>query len=304
MTKGDQVTGIVFDIQRFSLHDGPGIRTTVFFKGCPLRCAWCQNPEALSAEPEMAFYADRCQGCFQCAAVCPEAAIVKDPHRRIDEAVCTACGLCAAVCPEDAIRHIGRAWTAGDLATELLKDRDFFTHTGGGVTLSGGEPMQQWPFLSRLLPQLKAEGIHVTLETSGLFQWEHITPLLEHLDLVYCDLKHMDDAIHRRITGGGNSAILTTFARLSETAIALTARMPVIPGMNDAAANIRATAALLKRCGHERIILLPYHRLGEAKLPRLNTRQRPLHLESPGQAALSALCAAFEKAGIHATVSD
>jgi glycyl-radical enzyme activating protein len=212
MAPRDPQEGLLFDLQRFSLHDGPGIRSTVFFKGCPLRCRWCQNPESHTCTPEMAFYQERCQACFCCEAVCPEQAITRRPEARIDFARCSACGACAAVCDSQAIVTIGQRWPVDRLVAEIEKDRDFFEDSGGGVTLSGGEPMGQHAFLACLLPALKARGRHVALETCGVFTWQQMEPLLPHLDLIYFDLKHMAPDIHRDLTGRDNTLIQSTAA--------------------------------------------------------------------------------------------
>ncbi len=297
-------TSIIFDVQRFSLHDGPGIRSTVFFKGCPLRCVWCQNPESQRREPEMAFYAGRCQACFACETVCPADAITRDPQHRIMFSRCTGCGECAAVCPRQGIRQIGRAWSSAVLLRELLKDRDYFETSGGGVTLSGGEPMLHSAYLAGLLPRLKEANLHVNLETCGLFRWEQIEPLLPYLDLIYFDLKLMDSETHRRLTGQDNQIILDNFSRLAGSFPALQARMPIVPGMNDDAGNIAATAHFLTRHGQQTIHCLPYHNLGEAKLARLGSALQPLGLDSLSASDLEPIKNAFETRGIHVVIYD
>ncbi|MCP3954406.1 MAG: glycyl-radical enzyme activating protein, partial [Desulfobacterales bacterium] len=262
---------IIFDVQRFSLHDGPGIRTTVFFKGCPLRCAWCQNPESWEPGPEIAFYEHLCRQCFTCLTVCEEQAIFKQADQRVDYGRCSACGKCADACVDDALRVVGRAWTVSDLVAELHKDVDYFETSGGGVTLSGGEPMLQAEYLRELLPELKKRKTHVTLETCGLFNWRGMESLLPFLDLVYYDLKIMAADAHERLTGTVNGPVLENFTRLFKADVALQARMPVIPDINDGEANIRDTAGFLLENGQASIHLLPYHNMGEAKIPRLHT---------------------------------
>jgi pyruvate formate lyase activating enzyme len=295
-------TATVVDIQRFSLHDGPGIRTTVFFKGCVLRCAWCQNPESLRPAPEMAYYRERCASEWRCAAVCPRGAILADPHQRVDFANCDACGRCVEACGHDALRLVGRRFDVATLAREILKDRDFFRDSGGGVTLSGGEPMMQAAFLQRLLPLLAAEDLHVTMQTCGMFPWARMEPLLPHLDLVQFDLKHMDSAAHERLTGAGNAPILDNFARLARSGVRLEARMPMIPGLNDDPENIRAVARFLARHGHSTLRCLPYHDLGEAKLPRLAPILAPLGRASLLPPALEPIARRFGEEGIDVTL--
>lgn len=303
MTAGTRDAAIV-DIQRFSLHDGPGIRTTIFFKGCALRCAWCQNPESLRIRQEMAFYSERCQNTMRCAAVCPEDAIIEGPDRRIDFAKCTACGLCAEACDHDAIRLIGTHLDEETLVAEILKDRDFFIDSGGGVTLSGGEPMMQAVYLKRFLPRLKAHGLHIAMQTGGLFNWAHIEPLLSHLDLIYFDLKHMDSEAHKRLTGAGNEQILDNFSRIVKSGVRIEARMPVVPGLNDDAENIRATARFLEGQGHAALHCLAYHNLGEAKISRIAPILAPLGMPSLDPDALHDMARRFKEEGIDVIICD
>jgi pyruvate formate lyase activating enzyme len=302
MVPRDLQEGLLFDVQRFCLHDGPGIRTTVFFKGCPLRCRWCQNPESHTPTPEMAFYRERCQACFRCEAVCPEQAITRRPEARIDFARCSACGACAAVCDPQAIVMIGQRWTVDRLVVEIEKDRDFFEDSDGGVTFSGGEPMGQHAFLARLLPPLKACGRHVTLETCGVFAWNRLEALLPHLDLIYFDLKHMAPDIHTALTGMDNTLIQENFRRLSPRFSHLRARMPLVPGINDDETNLRATARFLRTHRHDRIHCLPYHHLGEAKLPRLQTDLKPLNVARMTSERFDWVKDLFSQEGIHADV--
>ena len=302
MAQRDSHEGLLFDLQRFSLHDGPGIRTTVFFKGCPLHCRWCQNPESLTHAPEMAFYHERCESCFRCEAVCPEQAIISQPEARIDFSLCSACGACTAVCHQRAIVTIGFTWPIDRLVAQLVRDRDFYQDSGGGVTLSGGEPLGQHSFLTRLLPQLKAEGLHVALETCGVFAWQQIEPLLPHLDLIYFDLKHMAPDIHKALTGMDNTLIQENFKRLAPRFAHLRARMPLVPGMNDDEANLRATARFLREHRHDRIHCLPYHNLGEAKLARLQTDLKPLNTCRMTSERLDWVKDIFTQEGIHAVV--
>jgi len=298
----DPDKALIFDVQRFSLHDGPGIRTTVFFKGCPLRCIWCQNPESWRAEPEIAFYAKKCRGCFDCLAVCRENAILQCADKRIDYTRCAGCGDCATVCVQTALRVIGRIWTVAELVDELVKDFDYFEESEGGVTLSGGEPMQQARFLRALLPELKRSHIHIAMETCGHFSWEEMELLLPFLDLIYFDLKAMAPDSHQSLTGCTNERILRNFARLSSCFVNLKVRLPVIPGRNDDRANILATAGFLLKNGMHSIILLPYHNLGEAKLSSLHTDQKPLGINPQKAQDLDKVKVLFEAIGVKATI--
>ena len=295
---------LIFNIQRFCLHDGPGIRTTLFFKGCPLRCAWCQNPESIRREAEMAFFAARCRGCFQCAAACDSSAILRSEETRIDYGRCTVCGRCADVCPAESLTLVGRTWPMDVLVGEVLSDLDFYRDSGGGITLSGGEPLLQWRFLEAFLPKVKHKGVHVTLETSGFFAWAHIQPLLPFLDLIYFDLKHMDSKIHCQYTGTVNGRILDNFSRLSSALNPLVPRMPIVPGINDSEENIRETSRFLLCHGHHVIHGLPYHGLGADKVRWINSPLQPLHLASMDADACESVKQMFEKEGIHAVIYD
>ena len=195
-------------------------------------------------------------------------------------------------------------WSIDALVQEILRDKDYFEESRGGVTLSGGEPMMQAGYVEQLLPRLKEAGIHTNMETSGMFQWEQIEPLLPHLDLIYFDLKHMDGECHKRFTRQDNQVILSNFARLSEIFPSLQARMPIIPGMNDDLENVTATARFLTRHGHHTIHCLPYHNLGEAKIPRIDTPLSPLGLKSSSSDNLKRVKSTFEERRVHALIYD
>jgi pyruvate formate lyase activating enzyme len=295
---------VIFDIQRFSIHDGPGIRTTVFFKGCPLRCVWCQNPESHEKKPEIAFYAERCRGCFTCREVCPDGAIIGDRERRVDRSRCTVCGECVLHCPADSLRLVGMKWDVDSLIREILKDRDYFVDSGGGVTLSGGEPLMQPGFARLLLRRLREEKIHTAVETCGVFGLTEMKTLLPYLNLIYYDLKHMDGKRHREHTGADNRHILENFMRISKVFKHLHARMPVIPGLNNDEKNIKATARFLISAGRRDIHCLPYHNLGEAKIPRIHTSLRPMGLENADGDVMTRVKKLFKKEGINAVIYD
>lgn len=252
----------------------------------------------------MAFYAERCQTCFHCEAACSDDAIRRESTKRIDFSKCTHCGDCAKVCPHEAIRRIGVKWNIDDLLAELLKDKDFYEESGGGVTLTGGEPMYQFPFLQALLPRIKEAGIHVNMETCGVFNWTRLESLLPYLDLIYFDLKHIDSEVHEQITGVDNRSILENFTKLVEVFPAVQARMPIIPGKNDDPGNINATAHFLKSNGHNSIHCLPYHRLGEAKIPRIDTSLKPLDIGLLSAVQIEYIKTAFGERGVYATIYD
>lgn len=300
MSRDDRA--VVFDVQRFSLHDGPGIRTVVFFKGCALDCAWCHNPEAVRPSPELAYWAERCmEGCRECVGACPERALSDRRDGRVDWLRCSHCGLCAEACPADALVVVGRERGADDLLVEILRDRSFYERSGGGVTFSGGEPALHSAFLQRFLPMAKARGLHLALETAGACPWNLLEPLLDHLDLVLYDLKVMDGDEHRRLTGRDNADIQANLRLLLARGTNVEVRLPVVPGCNTDEANVRETARFLNRLGTNRLTLLPYNHLWEAKLPALDTSRTALGIRPPDRAFYDELRERFGLHGIQAT---
>jgi len=266
-------TGIVFNVQRFSTEDGPGIRTTVFFKGCPLRCAWCHNPEGLSPRPELIWYDVRCIGARDCLDACPVGALELTPQgMRIDRRTCDACGACAEACPAGALEVIGQAWTPEALLTEIQKDAVFYETSGGGVTLSGGEPMAQADFALALCRLCREAGLHVALDTCGAAAWTRYEEVLPLVDLVLYDLKIFDRGRHRAVTGADNARILDNARRVAAVGVPIWIRTPVIPGYTADAANVAALgdfiAAELPTV--ERWDLLAYTNLGGPKYRRLD----------------------------------
>ena len=244
--------GVIFEVREFCLHDGPGIRTTVFFKGCPLRCAWCQNPEGLSFEPQLLVNAARCNACGACMRVCPS------PD------ACTACGACVAVCPQGCRRVCGRRVTAEALAAELNAKADFFQAYGGGITFSGGEPLAQPDFLVELAGRLRP--VHLAVETSGYAAPDAYRRAVEAVDLVLQDLKHPDPGQHARFTGADPQPIFENLAWLKASGRPFIARIPLIPGVNDAPETLARFAELLRGpSGLQRVELLPYHLTAGAK---------------------------------------
>lgn len=264
--------GLIGDIGRHAVHDGPGIRTTIFFKGCPLHCPWCHNPEFISGKPEVAFYPEHCIGCGDCLAACPQGAITcADSGARLNRRLCTGCGLCAESCPALALRQVGRWHTVAGLAEIILRDRFFYETSGGGVTLSGGEPTRQLDFVGPLLQRLKREGLHTAIQTCGQFSWDDFAhAALDLLDLIYFDLKFFDPAQHARWLGHGNALILKNLQRLIQVrADDVVVRIPLIPGYTAVAENIAPLAEQVEELGVRRIALLPYHPWGIAKAEKI-----------------------------------
>jgi pyruvate formate lyase activating enzyme len=272
--KKSDLQGLIFDIRKYTLHDGPGVRTTVFFKGCPLSCLWCCNPESQASRPELVWVAERCLGCDLCLAECPAGALktADAGAKAVDRERCERCGRCAERCPGEALNLIGRWVTVGEVLAEVMRDALYFESSGGGLTLSGGEPLAQPDFAAELLRRYKHEekGESTAVETCGHVAWPVFERIAAEVDLFLFDIKHMDPAAHRRLTGRDNRLILENARRLAQAGRALVIRLPLIAGINDPRENLEATADFARSLpGVTRIDLLPYHRLGEPKYRRL-----------------------------------
>lgn len=258
--------GLIHKIERASLHDGPGIRTLVIMKGCPLRCLWCSSPYTQATKPEVLYIASQCTGCGRCIDACPENAITRSADGTLlqtDRSLCTGCGTCIAACVNGARQISGRYYSVDELLHEVEKDAAFYRRSGGGVTVGGGEPTMQADFVAEFLKQCRGLLIHTAMETCALTSWEKMALLIEQLDLVYIDLKHMDDTLHRQWTGASNQGILNNIRRAAETN-QIILRIPLVPGFNDSPENISASADFAKELGKNllRIELLPYHQFG------------------------------------------
>lgn len=296
--------GTIYNIQRFSLHDGPGIRTTVFLKGCPLRCAWCHNPESQQRRPQLSLFATRCMRCGACGAVCSCHTYANGQHA-VDYAACTACGRCADACRAGALEVLGREASVAEVLEEVLRDQPFYETSGGGMTISGGEPLLQADFTAALLAAAKAEGIHTAVETCGHAPWDFFRLLLPHLDLVLFDVKQMDSALHQAFTGVGNETILENLRRLCAADIAaeVVVRVPVIPGYNDQPAHYEALAALLQTLPRiPRVELLPYNEMAGSKYPRLGMTYVPGDIREEDGQAPDQLCRLLTERGLQAQV--
>ncbi len=293
-------TATVFDIQRFSIHDGPGIRTTVFFKGCTMNCLWCQNPESIQPGKEMAVYADRCIGCGMCGQACPTGAISLRAPGRIDWQICDFCGICAEACPAEALVVVGRTITADELLAECLADCSFYKISGGGVTLSGGEPVLQSGFLLNFLPLLKKSHVNVLMETAGHYSLSKLKPLLGMLDRIYFDFKLPGPGEYRTMTGGDRELILENLVELNNQAVPVTVRIPVLPGLNTTPDQIARIGRTMRSIGIQGVQLLQYNPFWESKLPRLQTRKHQPLMLSDRDIDYKQLAAELEKNGIAA----
>jgi len=233
--------GLVFNVQRFSIHDGPGIRTTFFLKGCPLRCFWCHNPEGVERRPQVQFFHDLCIGCGECLKACPNRAHgMAGGRHELDRSACTACGRCIASCPARALVMAGRPMEAAQAEEEALRDAPFFRSSGGGVTLSGGEPLLQKEFCGALLARCREAGVHTAVETAGLYPWTTLEDMLPVTDLLLMDIKHMDPGKHKWATGAENAVILENARRAARTGVPMVLRVPVIPTVNDTVEEVEA----------------------------------------------------------------
>jgi pyruvate formate lyase activating enzyme len=268
--------GLISYIQKFSIHDGPGIRTTVFFKGCPLECRWCANPETISPAPEIMFSREACMGCKLCLDACSSSAVeaVKGllPQGNRQENICKGCGDCAEACPKNALLLRGEWMPVEAVFAEIKKDLPFYNRSGGGVTLSGGEPFSQPGFVRALLKMSAEKGIHTAVDTSGHAKWSSIENCLEFIDLLLYDLKHMDPTAHKKGTGVSNELILENLQKLLKLGKKVVLRLPLIPEFNTSEENLKQTALFAEKMGAEELRILPYHRYGRGKYKKIGKK--------------------------------
>jgi len=279
--------GLIFHLMRFSLRDGPGIRTTVFLKGCPLRCSWCHNPEGQSFGPSLMFFEERCRHCGDCAPVCPHG--LKE---------CEACGRCVEACVAEARQLAGRSISVAEALAEVERDVVFFDESGGGVTLSGGEPLAQPEFAEALLAACRARGIHTALDTCGMAPRDVLLRVAVHADLVLFDLKAIEGGLHAKYTGAPNTVILENLEALAAAGRSVIVRYPLIPGVNDGAGELRAMAEFLRPLGLRRVDLLPYHRMGIDKYRRLGIRCPLEEFSSPDPVRVDEVAEALRRQGL------
>lgn len=305
MTANRSISATVFNIQTYCIHDGPGIRVTVFVKGCPLRCEWCANPESNLRKPQLMFYKGKCTACGRCIDACPEHAIsLRETDGSMkaftNRTLCRDCGACTGVCPAEARELSGKTVTVAEAIDRILKDKLFLDASGGGMTVSGGEPLFYPDFTENLLMAAREEGLHTAIETSNFASTEIIDRIYPYVDLALCDIKHMDSEKHRKYTGVPNEQLLENIKRIYHVHhVPVWARVPVIPGRNDDDENIRATADFVRNeLGTDvRVCLLPYHRLGEAKNESLG-KATDLSTQPPSDAHMQKLKAIVEGFGL------
>jgi len=297
---------LIFDIKRFALNDGPGIRTTLFLKGCPLHCTWCHNPEGLSPKPVKLYNRKKCIGCSTCVEVCPQGVLRLTPEGIKETEGCILCGRCAEECPSKAIQLSGREWPMEELMAVVEKERKIMEDSGGGVTLCGGEPLMHPDYLLQLLQELGHRGFHRCVDTTLFAQPEVVDRVLPHCELLLVDLKHMDSAQHRRHTGVPNELILQNIRRISETAHPFWIRIPLIVGVNADDANLGASANFLASLPHSPLMvnLLPYHDIGKGKHERMGTIYNPegILMRPPTEEEKQRALQIFVSAGLNAKI--
>ncbi len=299
MNEKTNIKGIVLDINRFAVHDGPGIRTTVFLKGCPLHCAWCHNPESINKRPSLALFSGRCNYCSACAEVCPKGVHqVNGENHFIDRSKCTFCGRCVEACMADALQLAGSEMTVDAVMQEVLKDKVYYKTSGGGITVSGGEPTQQPEFLETLLKAARQEGIHTCLDTSGYVKRPALEKLLPLTGLFLFDYKLPNDTLYKKYTGVSNDIILKNLDYLNNNGAEIILRCPVIPGINDTDEHFNSIIAMEQKYpAIQQIILMPYHDTGKAKYTRYGLQNFLPGKKSAGEKDKKRWAAFFNQAG-------
>lgn len=299
-------TQLVTDIQKYSIHDGEGIRTTIFFKGCPLSCIWCHNPETQDYRKQFMWNREKCTECGECAGACPSGAVSMDGQKPVTDAEkCSICHTCEEYCLPNAREFAGREYTVEDLVKEAVKDQPFYEQSHGGVTLSGGEVLaRDMDFVERLMGELAERGIRVNVDTCGYVPWENIQRVLPYTDTFLYDIKVMDSDLHREMTGAGNEEILDNLIKLSESGAAVWIRIPVVGGVNDTDRNMKETLEFLS--AHSImpvwIHLLPYHNTGSGKYPRLGQEYQGRDFTTPSKERMRELADMCKKQGFQTEI--
>lgn len=292
--------GVIFDIKKFAIHDGPGIRTTVFFKGCPLSCRWCHNPEGISSDLRLVYRDLRCIGCGDCVQVCLQKALEQTPQGiQIDHQRCNCCGDCAAQCPAEAMEVSGKCVTVDELVETIKKDTIFYDQSGGGVTFSGGEPLMQPEFLLAVLESCGRLSIHRTIDTTGHSEAETLAQIAAETDLFLYDLKHMDPLKHQEMTGVSNDLILSNLALLDSLDVEVNVRIPVVPGINTDDRNFERMGQFLSSLACTRkVSLLPYHAQAQGKYGCLGLNFDMPHTRAPAEDALQSVARNLRRFGL------
>ena len=298
--------GFITAVQKYSIKDGPGIRSTVFFKGCPLGCLWCSNPELIRSSPDLLYAREKCQRCGSCIQTCPQDALSfgEDGYLLIDRFKCNDCGQCAGECPESALEIAGHFVTIEEVVEDLLKDRVFYQTSGGGVTFSGGEPLWQSGFVAQVAKRIKDEGIHTALDTAGDVTWCRFEEVLPYIDLVLYDIKLVDKNKHRQFTGRDNDFILANLQRLAQQGAPMHIRLVMVPSLNDSLEEVRARMDLVKSLGDSvrQVDILPYHRYGVGKYARLGLDYPLMELEEYTDEQIAEMRALVDSYGLKTTI--
>lgn len=295
-----EITGLLLEPKRFAIHDGPGIRTTFFFKGCVLKCIWCHNPESISPKPQMGYYAHKCINCGECADVCPVKAhtFSADGIHQFDPLLCSDCGKCEDVCLGKALKQYGKEMTVDEVMKIALEDLTFYQESNGGVTLSGGEPLMQIDFAAALLKELKKANIHTAVDSCANVATDRFDKVLPYTDMFLIDFKHADSSEHKKLTGSGNELICKNLQWLSGQGARVEIRIPVVPGCNDSVENMEMTAGFLGRLHLEAVRLLPYHSLARSKYLALNMTDTLPGVLAPAPEQLARFAEILQRRGI------